>query len=532
MKQRLAGIFLTVILLFALGPPRVSGLLGTMSHPQATHPAEATRQPEYKSGRILVKFRPETPRREADNTLNAHGLAASGRIYGLEVYRVPVPEGQEPTLVEALSQNPRVEYAELDYLVQATIIPNDTYYQSTQWAPPKIEAPAAWDQMCDTSNIVIAIVDTGVDLDHPDLDGKIVDGWNFIDDNEGVQDDHGHGTHVAGIAAAETNNGIGVAGIGWDAGLMPVKVLNGEGTGSTSDVAAGIGWACDHGASIINMSLGGSTGSPSLEEAVQQAYDDGCLMTAAAGNDGEQNGVDYPAAYPETIAVAATDQDDHQAYFSDSGPEVDVAAPGVDIYSTVWSDTYDLNSGTSMAAPHVAGLAALVWSLDPGLTNAEVQSIIETTAEDLGPPGWDSRFGFGRINAAEALDAVTPVSTLALNKNELIFLADATIVTSPQTVLVTDGRSCGTFGWSASESASWLYLDPEEGISSPSEPGEITVWVVDETGLEQGNTYLATIEIAATTPGVLESPQMVDVTFVYTYSLESTFFPLAMRNSN
>ncbi len=403
MKRYLIGVFLTAILLWGWGTASVASPSEEANSAFDFLSQEPTARSDYRPGQILLKFRAEVPELVAADILRARGLTIAGELGDLKVLRVAVPEGLEEALVESLSQDPRVEYAELDYLAHATLIPNDKYY-SSQWAPGKIQAPSAWDIAVGSSEVIIAVLDTGVDLNHPDLGSKIVAGWNFVQPGEGPQDDHGHGTHVAGIAAAETNNGVGVAGISSGARIMPVKVLNAQGDGYYSDVAAGVAWACDHGASIINMSLGGVEFSATLHEAIEQAYDDGCLLAAAAGNEGG-NQVLYPARDSATIAVAATDQSDGRASFSNYGSQIDVAAPGVSIYSTLWDDTYGYMQGTSMATPHVAGLAALVWSVDSGLTNAEVQGIIEATTDDFGYPGWDPYYGFGRINAFGAVEA-------------------------------------------------------------------------------------------------------------------------------
>jgi thermitase len=416
MKRHLTSALLVAILLSGLGPPGAS----TVREPTTSIAPAAAQSPpgaDFEPGRMLLKFQPGTPGSQAQRILEDLGLTALGRVGKLDVLRVAVPEGQEETVVQALSRNPRVEFAELNYMVHATIIPNDYYYSSRQWGPGKIQAPAAWDILLDMGllsdpSITIAVLDTGVDLNHPDLYGKIVQGYDFVNNDSVAQDDHGHGTHVAGIAAAETNNSTGVAGLSWGARIMPLKVLDEHGDGYYSDVADAVLYACDHGAEIINMSLGGSSYSSTLDQAVEQAYADGCLMAAASGN-GYGNGVDYPAKYAETIAVAATNQNDQRAGFSDYGPEVDVAAPGEDIYSTVWNDSYSYKDGTSMATPYVAGLAAMIWTVDPSLTNAEVQDIIETTADDLGAYGWDQYYGHGRINAFAAVEATAPAHTVS-----------------------------------------------------------------------------------------------------------------------
>ena len=267
--------------------------------------------------------------------------------------------------------------------------------------------------------MTIAVIDTGVDLGHPDLSSKLVAGYDFANGDNDPQDDEGHGTHVAGIAAAATNNNVGVAGVAWGAHLMPVKVLDSSGSGYTSDIAQGITWAVDHGARILNLSLGGPGYSSTLADAVAYAYTRNALVIAAAGNEYlTGNPTSYPAAYPNVLAVAATTDQDGHASYSNTGFYVDVSAPGGDptsssdanpghwIYSTYWRGSgfsYVGAAGTSMAAPHVAGLAALIWSIHLDWTNDQVQQAIIATAVDLGVPGRDDIFGYGRINAYAAV---------------------------------------------------------------------------------------------------------------------------------
>jgi thermitase len=487
--------------------------------------------PAYRPGQILVKFRTQAEQAEGAQTLAAYDLPILETLAELDVLRVAVAVGQEQAMVQTLLDDPLVEYAELDYAVHATIIPDDTSYDR-QWGPQKIQAPAAWDVTTGTSDVIIAIVDTGVDLNHPDLNAKIVPGWDFIGDDPYAQDNHGHGSHVAGIAAAETDNHQGVAGISWGARIMPIKVLDANGDGYYSDVAEGVSYACNHGATIINLSLGGSNPSSTLENAVEQAYQNGCLMVAAAGNDADT--VDCPARYPEVMAVAATNQSDSRASFSDYGPEIDVAAPGVDIYSTVWSPpnnhTYSWKQGTSMSAPFVSGEAALIWSLCPGSTNAEVRSIIQSTAKDRGAPGWDQYYGWGRIDASEAVMITIPPPILTVSEQEMVYLADATTGPWPQTLLVGNDAVCGSLDWTADEGETWVETDPETGQASSSQSAVVSV-SVDKSGLTQGQTYTTTITVNSDTLGVLEVPQSVDVKFVYSdQPLSRTYFPLGMAH--
>jgi thermitase len=485
------------------------------------HPASA---PSYRPGQILVKFRTQTPAQDQVEALGALNLPVLEVLPDLLVQRVAVPEGQEQMAIQALSEDPRVEYAELDHVVHATIIPNDYYYY-LQWGLAKIQAPAAWDETTGASDLIIAIVDTGVDLNHPDLNDKIVAGWDFVHDDAIPQDDHGHGTHVAGIAAAESNNGQGVAGVSWGALIMPIKVLDSNGDGYYSDVALGVTYACDHGAQIINLSLGGSEYSATLADAVEEAYEEGCLVLAAAGNGGG-NGVDYPARYPQVMAVAATNQSDVRAGFSDYGPEVEVAAPGVGIWSTLWNDTYGWKDGTSMSTPYVAGLAALLWSVCPELANTEVRSVIESTAKDLGSAGWDPYYGYGRIDAEKAIEYAGPPPTLTVSTHQMLFLADATWGPWPQTLIVGNDATCGSLEWSAGDDAEWLDENPDTGEASSSQPGQFVV-TVNTSGLSTGNTYYATLTVDSSTLEVQESPQEISVKFVYSDTpLLRTFFPL------
>jgi subtilisin family serine protease len=281
--------------------------------------------------------------------------------------------------------------------------PVDAYY-TNQWALERLRAPQAWAQSTG-ADIVIAVIDTGVDLDHPDLMSKVLTDLDkdFVNDDSAAADDHGHGTHVAGIAAAATDNGLGIAGLGWDVKILPLKVLDAEGNGDGANLAAAIHYAADIGVEVINMSLGGAVpcGWP-VDEAANDAHSRGVTLIAAAGNhlgDTEM----FPANCEHVLGVAATDQADAVAYYSNYGSHVSVAAPGSGIYSTLNGGSYGYDSGTSMAAPHAAGLAALLVARYPSYTPDRVASAILDTARDLGAPGWDEHYGCGRIDASLAL---------------------------------------------------------------------------------------------------------------------------------
>jgi type VII secretion-associated serine protease mycosin len=283
-------------------------------------------------------------------------------------------------------------------------MPNDQLYQERyQWNLPAIGTEQGWEISRGTEDIKIAIVDTGVDLDHPDLENRLVDGYNVIEDSDNPDDDNGHGTHVAGIIASETNNREGTAGVTWYNQIMPVKAMGAKGYGTTFDIAKGIVWAVDHGADVINLSLGNYQESNVLKQAIRYAFKKDVVMIAAAGND-SSNQPSFPSAYPEVLSVSAIDYDGKRASFSNYGDYVDIAAPGVYIPSTYYQKQYAALSGTSMAAPHVSGLAGLIKSANPDLSNKEVMSIIQKSAIDLGRKGKDIEFGNGLIDVNQALE--------------------------------------------------------------------------------------------------------------------------------
>ncbi|CAM4263857.1 S8 family peptidase [Paenibacillus tarimensis] len=283
------------------------------------------------------------------------------------------------------------------------IIPNDALYYQYQWNLPVIETEKGWQLSKGNEQVTVAVLDTGVQLDHPDLTGKLEEGLNIVSETP-PEDDVGHGTHVAGVIAANVNNSEGVAGMTWNNKVMPVKVLDSSGSGTTYSVAEGIIWATDHGAKVINMSLGNYASAQFLHDAIRYAYDHDVVLVAASGNDNTER-PGYPAAYPEVFAVAATDSSGRKASFSNYGDYIDAAAPGATIPSTYPGNQYAALSGTSMACPHVAALAALIRSVNPTLSNEEVMQVMRETATDLGEEGKDIYYGYGQIDVVRALQA-------------------------------------------------------------------------------------------------------------------------------
>ena len=363
----------------------------------------------FVSDEVLIRFKRQATEESMHLCLSQVNAEIESQIEELSVYLVNVDSGRVPEAIAVLNTCPDIRYAEPNYLAQiADTIPSDPGF-AIQYGLVNIRAPQGWDLSTGSASVTIAIIDTGVDLSHPDLAGKIVGGYDFVNDDNSAQDDNGHGTHVAGIAAASGDNGTGVAGVSWGARLMPIKVLNSAGNGSFSDVAAGIIWAADSGAQIINLSLGGASNSVVLQGAVDYASSRGVILVAAAGNTGA-NFVLYPAHYSNVIAVAATDNTNTHASFSNYGPEIDLSAPGASIYSTSPGATYIYRSGTSMAAPYVSGLAAVLLGIPGNGGSGAITLQMAASALDLGLTGWDDFYGQGLIQMDAAIRLALPAT--------------------------------------------------------------------------------------------------------------------------
>ncbi|PNH86130.1 S8 family serine peptidase [Arthrobacter sp. AFG20] len=394
-------------------------------------PGNAATEPQQVTGQIIVKFRDNGA---ALGLLRQQGLSEGAGIGSTGAHLIKVPAGKESQLIESLSRNPAVEYAEPDALVTAAADEPDPDYFPRQYAlqnegqsftdtnntltvaagkaDADVDAVEAWG-VTTGDGIRVAVLDTGVASDNADISPKVVARANFSTAVTG-EDNYGHGTHVAGIIAA-TKDTTGVSGVCPGCSILDGKVINDSGSGSTSAIVNGINWAVENGAKVINMSLGQRTPSQALEAAVNDAWNKGVVIVAAAGNAGTPDQF-YPAAYPNVIAVAATDNSDAKASFSTYGNWVDVAAPGVNVYSTfpkhpfvIGSSSgrsmgYDIASGTSMASPVVAGVAGLVWSTPAGTANTSVRASVESTADKI--DGTGTNWVHGRVNACKAVAGV------------------------------------------------------------------------------------------------------------------------------
>ena len=355
---------------------------------------------EYHArGRILVMPRAGLSDHEFAKALAPHG--GRGRKVGqsdLHIVELPA-HASEKAVVERLSKHPHIKFAELDRAFKSNFVANDPYLGSA-WHLNKVNAPAAWD-LGQGSGVTVAILDSGVEASHPDLAAQMVPGYNFFDNNNNTADVYGHGTAVAGVAAAASNNGVGVAGMAGQARIMPLRVSDTNGWGYTSTISQAITYAADHGARIANASFGGIAGSASIQNAAQYMKNKGGLVFVSAGN----NGVDENYNQTTTlIAVSATDEWDNRTSWSSYGNFVSLSAPGI-TYTTRTGAGYGQAMGTSFSSPLAAGVAAVVMSANPSLSGAQVEKLLFSTAADLGAAGRDNIYGYGRVDAAAAVKA-------------------------------------------------------------------------------------------------------------------------------
>jgi thermitase len=391
----------------------LSGGLAFADAARAQQPQFATdASGSYALGRVLVVPRAGLASNEVTKLASEHGgrarpIGASG------VYIIDLPaQASEVAVQQRLARNPRLKAAELDRRVPVAFTPNDPYMGSA-WHLPKIGAPSAWDTS-QGAGVTIAVLDTGVDGMHPDLSARMVAGWNFYNNNSDTSDVHGHGTAVAGAAVASLNNGTGVASVAGQGRIMPIRISDPSAYAMWSTIAQAITWAADKGARVANISFVGLAASSSIKAAAQYMKDRGGLVLVAAGNNATQESFSPTTAM---IPVSATDPNDVLTSFSSWGSFVALSAPGIDIWTTTRGGGYQPWWGTSLATPVAAGTAALVMAANKSLSGAQVENILFSTATDLGSPGRDSQFGYGRVNASAAVKAaggsVAPADTSA-----------------------------------------------------------------------------------------------------------------------
>lgn len=459
--------------------------------------------------------------------------------FGLSrTYRLTLPEGSDvPAVAAAYAALDAVVYAEPNFIAKASRVPDDPLYpdqwgldntgQADPWpgggtpvgvAGADINAAAAWDLHTGDGSIIIAILDTGVDTGHPEFAGRIVPGFDFHNNDSDPMDDNGHGTSCAGIAAAAGDNGIGVAGVNWNARIMPVKVLSASGSGSYAAIANGVTWAADNGARVLSLSLGGGSASITLENAVNYAYGLDCVILASRGN-GDSTSPNYPASFANVVAIGALSPCDGRKtpstcdgeywWGSSYGNDLDVMAPGTRIHTTDIRGTggYEPGeymptfNGTSAACPFAAGAAALLRSYDPGLSAAEIRQRLRDTAVDVGAPGFDIETGYGRIDVFAALQAsavndppvITSVpGTQAVVGQPYAYDADNTVEatgSAPIAFAVVSGPS----GFSVSP-AGVVDWTPSAGQEGPH------AVVIEASNAHGTDTQVFTIDVSAPAP--------------------------------
>jgi hypothetical protein len=363
----------------------------------------SAQQPEHVPGRLIVQFHRDADANAVGVTLTMHGATVHREIPQIRTKVIRVPEAVIDRVMQSLQRSGLFTSVERDHVARGAAIPNDPNYAS-QWHLSKIQAPSAWDLSKGSSGMTVAVLDSGIDSTHPDLASKVVPGWNFLNNNSDTHDVLGHGTAVAGALAAATNNGNGGAGVAWSNPIMPLVVLNSSNYADYSTVASAITYAADHGARIINISLGGNTSSSALQSAVDYAWNKGAVVFAAASNNSNSTPY-YPAACNNVVAVSATDESDSLASFSNYGNWITISAPGDMILTTTSGGGYGYWYGTSLASPVAAGVGALVLARNPSLSASGLVNILKQNSDDLGSPGFDQNYGWGRVNAYRAVAA-------------------------------------------------------------------------------------------------------------------------------
>ncbi len=438
----------------------VAVVFGVASAQPAPAPASGTQTSAtggtprgLRAGHILVRFKTTPPQAVLDQLNFAFGAKAMSKIPEIGVTHLQAPPQAGLALLKHLQKRSDVEFAEFDSTVHTFLQPDDPYFSASfasshygnvsQWGPQAVAAPAAWNLTMGDPSVLIAIVDTGIDSSHPDLAAKVVGEYSYL--GKSAKDGFGHGTHCAGIAAAATNNDVGIAGMCPNCGILSIKVLDDQGSGYMSDVASGIIYAASHGARVISLSLGGSGRSETLHSALDYAIGNNALPVCAMGNNGSSSNTPEPGYWHDCLSVMATDQNGVKATFSNFGVKADVAAPGVAILSTMptypvtltstygYRTNYDALSGTSMATPMVAGLAGLVLSENPSLTPAQVAGIIEASSGD--GVSWNPNLAFGVVNAYKAVSTAIHSDYVTPSVN-LISPAEGTTVSGLVTVQV------------------------------------------------------------------------------------------------
>jgi thermitase len=488
---------------------------------------------KIRPGHLLVRFKSPAAEAALSELPSAFGVKTIGKLTEIGVTRIQVLPQHGLAALQKLRKSSEVEFAEFDYKVQASMEPSDSYYDTayatskfgsiSQWGPQAVSAPSAWDLTSGNRSIVIAVVDTGIDSSHPDLASKVVSEYSYV--GRSAKDDFGHGTHVAGIAAAATNNNAGIAGMCPNCGILSIKALDSQGSGYMSDVASAITYAASHGARVINLSLGGNGRSETLRLALQYAVANNALPVCAAGNSNSGTNTPEPAFWYECLTVIASDESGARASFSNYGVKADVAAPGHAILSTMPTSAVTLNSkygyytqydalnGTSMATPMVAGIAGLVLSRNPNLTPAQVKGLIVATSGD--GTTWRQDLGFGMVNATKAVAAAVRSDYTAASTN-LLSPTNGSTVSGMVDIQAAPSDNSGVHHIDIVRDGS-RFLQPLVGVATSSGKGRTAVtnsaWSVawPSTSVFNGTVTLAAVSTDSFGNPSVAQPRMLTV---------------------
>ncbi len=529
------------------------------AQPDLPHlPAPPAVQPDaFAPGRVLVGWQQDASQRARNAVLAGQGWQVLRSIDELDVDIVAVPTGQELAAVAALQANPAVAYAEPDYLAYAAgalaaprrqaspplsaqgLQPNDTFW-SAQWPLRRVQGPLAWQVTQGAPSVVVAVIDSGIDLAHPEFAGRLQAGFDYVDWDSVPQDQYGHGTHVSGIIAAAGNNGLGVAGSAWNIQLAPLRALDRTGVGTASNIALAVQAAANRRVDVINLSLALSGPSTTVQNAIIAASNNNIVLVAATGNDSLPGQlpapVSYPAAYPEVIAVAATTRWEDRAAYSNGGPQVELAAPGGEasdpVFSTSLGGGYAMLHGTSIATAHVSGAAALLRGYAPQWGAAAVRDALRNTADKVGSTsyiaGRNDRLGYGRVNVASALRwSTSPIISFNPSDPSLLAAAGQPL---PTISIELANSSLQPLSWQVtSVTPAWLRVDlPQSGaLAYPATARlQISLNNLPPAGLNVGNIGLRT-----TDPFGLQRNYVITVRVEVAASLSQTYLPLVGQNA-
>ncbi|HAJ32396.1 MAG TPA: subtilisin [Candidatus Atribacteria bacterium] len=493
-KLIIISVILLLVVVFVCGCSQFMENIGLINPTNEDQLSPEKGGPSNGLVKVLIGFK-EKP----GSTEQALVKGAGGKIkytyHIVDAIAASIPE----KAIDALQNNPNIRYVEPDGLVQALDAELDN-----SWGVKRIGAGIVHDSNKGTG-VKVAIIDSGIDYKHTDLDANYQGGKDFVNDDADPMDDNGHGTHVAGTVAA-LDNDAGVVGVAPEANLYALKVLDSGGSGSFSDVIAALDWCVENGIQVTNNSYGSSVDpGETVKAAFDNAYNEGILHVAAAGNSGNPPGkgdnISYPAAFESVIAVAATNQSDERARWSSTGLELELSAPGVDINSTLLGGGYGEKSGTSMASPHVAGTAALV--IVSGISDViEIRAKLRDTAGDLGAAGWDSKYGHGLVDADEAAgvsgeEPEEPTTgTMHVHNIDMSFkkvtAGPNTFYTAIATVTIVDADGISVEGATVSGSWSDATSDSDSGVTDAS--GQVSLQSDKVKNPLLGTTFTFTVD--------------------------------------